>query len=369
MSSSSSSSSSGGSSSGGSSSSGSSSSGSSSSGSSSSGSSSSGISSNSSSGGSSSSGSSSSGSSSSGSSSNSSSASSSGSSASSSSGSSSNSSSSGSSSSGSSSSSSNSSSSSSSGSCAITSKTVATQPTNQTRLKVGVGEQVILTYSDGSGHSATWNTTAGTLSPSSGVSTTWTAPDTGGQVTITAQGPSCTAKIVFTVVQPSIVTGKLYQGSQVGHVYNTASIGLQLVYYIGPDSVNFYNIQVQELQVNKPSDATGVWSQFANQPLAAGAPAGMTQTVVLGLGTLISFTAAPYYDTVWSGIPTVSQPYTSGVLLYNVPWQYKVSAGQWQSLTTVAEAFGLDADGVTLTVGKADATGTCQVLNPTTWHP
>jgi len=236
---------------------------------------------------------------------------------------------------------------------------------------VGVGEVVKLTYSDGSGDSATWSAPSGTFDSSSGMSVNWTAPDRapsgGGVVTITAKGPKCTAKIKFTVIEPSSLTAKA--STPTWHTYNSAAIGFGLIYWVGPDTVNFSNIQVQELSVSAPSSATGVYDGYTSTPLAAGAIVGMNNTVVSGLGTPINFAAAPHYDTVWSSVPIKIAPYVPGVLIYNVPVQYRVGTGAWKTFKTVSEFFLLKPDATTLEVSKAGASGTCQVSDPNVYPP
>src|SRR5260221_1480776 len=108
--------------------------------------------------------------------------------------------------------------------CSITSLTVANVPSTRARTKVGVGEAVTLTFSDGS---ASWTTTAWSLSATTGSSVTWTAPQDAASVTITAKGDKWTATIAFSVMKPSGVRIIQEPLTGVWHVHNTGSVGFK----------------------------------------------------------------------------------------------------------------------------------------------
>lgn len=128
----------------------------------------------------------------------------------------------------------------------ITSQTVATSPTNRTRTRIGVGEEVELTASPGP---ATWALTkgSGTLSPGgSQTKVTFTASDKGETVEITATGAGCSGKIIFTIVEPSNWTMKRQPGTNVGHPAGRPRCYWRGVFFIHPNDVNFYRIQFRE---------------------------------------------------------------------------------------------------------------------------
>lgn len=239
---------------------------------------------------------------------------------------------------------------------------MVTQPINQARLTVGVGEDVILTFSSGS---ATWSTTGGTLSSAVGNSVTWTAPQRSASVTITAKGTNCTAQITFNVIEPSVVNQKQYPGTTVQHTHNEADVGMYTQVYIGPDSVNFYKIQWLELEIGCTATCPGVycWNN-GNGHGPNKNPLPMTETVIPGLGTLSGIPGGGVDDHIYSGYqspPTL----VAGSETWQIPWQFQVGSGALKTFATVAQQCSLGADLVTLTASKAGATVTCKLGDPT----
>ncbi|MDD5033744.1 MAG: hypothetical protein PHE55_03220 [Methylococcaceae bacterium] len=125
-----------------------------------------------------------------------------------------------------------------------------------------------MTYSLGS---ATWAITSGNgnLSPSSGAQSTFTAGDVAGSVTITATGSGCSARITFTVVEPSSWTMRRAPGTNVGHTHGRPDCSWYGTMKIHPNTVNFYRIETREL--NSTITMTGsynipAWRGATHQP-------------------------------------------------------------------------------------------------------
>lgn len=215
----------------------------------------------------------------------------------------------------------------------ITSETVATSPANRARTKVGVGEEVTLTYSLGS---ATWTITSGTgtLSPTSGVQTTFTAGDTAGSVTITAtDSAGCSATIMFNVVEPSNWTMKRRVGSNVGHTNGRPTCSWFGTMKIHPNDVNFYRVETREL--NSTISVSGSY----NVPGWVGLKhQGPTQTesnffsIPITSHTEAEGSEVAMEDNIDTGDPGpaatgAAPPFTPGRHSFPITWQWKVLGG------------------------------------------
>lgn len=86
---------------------------------------------------------------------------------------------------------------------------------------------------------------AGTLSPRSGTTVTFTAGDKTKSVTITASTRTCSCSITFTIVKPRSWTQKLIPGT-VGHEAGRPHCRWKGTWFVHPNDVNFYNVQVRE---------------------------------------------------------------------------------------------------------------------------
>jgi hypothetical protein len=215
-----------------------------------------------------------------------------------------------------------------------------------------VGEEVAVTFSLGS---ATWTKSGGgTLSATSGATVTYTAPDTGGSVTLTATGSGCTASITFTFVAPSAVNMRIYPGTGTLHTQNRPDIGMKTAIYFGPDDVSFYNIQYHEVDI--ACVANGVYAPFNGLGHDAH-PATLSAStdVVSGSGTRMNAR-----DTVFSGDPATAAPFAAGTETYDIPYEYKVGGGSFHRFATVRQQAALAADG-TLTATKGGASATKRV--------
>lgn len=218
----------------------------------------------------------------------------------------------------------------------ITSQTVATSPANRARTKIGVGEEVGLTYSKGS---AAWSITSGTgrISPSSGAQTTFTASDTAGDVAITATGGGCTATITFTVVIPSGWTMNRQPSTNLQHTQGRPDCGWKGIMYVHPNDVNFYNIETREkdslcVGLNSYISFNNLWHGNYPQPdrVSSWFP------IVSHSDTDGSTDNAP--DRIYSGDPGApatgnSTPFTAGSHHFPITMQWRIGTGSSHDFT------------------------------------
>jgi hypothetical protein len=214
----------------------------------------------------------------------------------------------------------------------ITNQCVATTPANQSRTTIGVGEDVNLWLVGSPSGTFTWSTSAGSVSPTSGTSTTLTAPGNAATATVTVSytGGSCSQS--FNVIEPANV---YYLKQDLYHTYDKADIGFKALVYLQPDSVNFGAVLAQEEQAY--CTATGVYSAYnglGHQPYI---PVVFGNTVVSGRGTGDAVGNGLPNDTCYSGITdiTLLMPYTNGTEKIVIPWDFKVGNGSWKKFTSV----------------------------------
>jgi len=236
---------------------------------------------------------------------------------------------------------------------------VATTPTNQDRTTIGVGEQVNLSLVGSPSGTFTWTTSAGSVSPTNGTSTTLTAPGNAATAIITVYytGGSCT--LGFSVIEPSgvnMVTNGLW------HYINRPSVGFQASCYIAPDSVNFGVVSCKEETNNFV--ANGIYSFMNGQPHDSNPGTfPCTSTVVSGLGTLWSAD-----DHVISGDPGTPSPFTPGTEICTIPWDFNVGTNAMKKFTTLTHNCSLGAGGA-LNASKAGASWSCNVTSPSVNYP
>ncbi len=240
----------------------------------------------------------------------------------------------------------------------ITSETVVTDPAPRTRTTVGVGEEVDMTHAPGT---ATWATTAGTLSATTGVTVRLTAPDTAQRVTVTGDA----ARIEFNVLAPTSVAMDREPGTGVKHTRNSPDSGVQTRVFLGPDTVNFSRVRYRERDVG--ATTTGTYTCFGPTTPHCGAGVGnpcpdkaLTSTVVAGMGT-----QSVLGDCAYSGHCGGTAPFAPGSLSFSIPYEYRVPPDPFHAITTVAQVHTLAADASTLTSSKAGANGTTTVAAAT----
>lgn len=235
-------------------------------------------------------------------------------------------------------------------SAAVTSQTVATSPANRARTRLGVGEEVDLTYSLGS---ASWTKTgaAGTLSPTSGAQSTFTAGDAAGTVTITATGGGCTATITFTIVEPNGWSMRRKSGTRLRHVAGRPSCGWKGIKYLHPNDVNFYNLETREL--DSLAVATGCYNPSHHDKYHGNYPPPDRAGPWISIVTHTDAGGSGYggTDTVYSGYPPVAAtgsapPFTTGNYYWPIVQQWRV-VGQAtvHSFPTVRQEHEIFSDG------------------------
>lgn len=236
-------------------------------------------------------------------------------------------------------------------SCTISSQTVATSPANRARTRIGVGEEVRLTVSPGP---ATWAITsgAGNLSPSRGshTSVTYTASDTGGSVTVTATGAGCSCTMTFTVVQPSAWRMRRRSRTNLRHRNGRPDCGWLGMLYVRPTDVNFYNIEIQE--VDSLCQATGAYSVWHNRVWHGNYPPPDRVSAWIPITGHSSAHGSNWggSDTIYSGDPggaaTGTAPsFTVGEHYFAITMQWKVGSGSAHRFTAVRQEAEIFATG------------------------
>jgi hypothetical protein len=200
----------------------------------------------------------------------------------------------------------------------VSSETVATQPSNRSRRKIGVGEEVKLIASQ----EVEWSHQGPGKIEKIERDYYFIAGAVASKPKVTATSGNQSATMVFDVVAPSEARLKLdcYNHADENPV---ASVEWEGAIHVMPDDVSFYNIEVYE-----PYDPTVKGSTsgyFSYQEGDVHLPAGSstnhgnktpaTNTVVTGFGTLFQ-----HPDTI--GASSKGTPYSKGSFLWNVPWNY-----------------------------------------------
>lgn len=215
--------------------------------------------------------------------------------------------------------------------CTIASQTFKSSPVDRTRTKVGVGEEVAITVT---GNPATWTLAGGgTISPSTGTqsSVTFTADKVAGSATITATGSGCSCinTITFTVVEPSNFTMRR-KGSTLEHNNPFADCGWTGLVYVHPNDVNFYRVQIREL------DSQAVTTGSYNIPLLTGTfhgnyplPSRASSWFALTSHTEPRGSKASLEDHIYSGFPGsaaagTAPPFNVGEMHFPMTWQWRV---------------------------------------------
>jgi hypothetical protein len=135
--------------------------------------------------------------------------------------------------------------------------TIATTPTDLTRVKLGVGEQTSLSMIPAPPCEVTWTVSGGgTLSASTGSSVVFTAHYRASVSTVTAWVNEVSFSVVYTVVEPSSVTGVKLQ--EISYPAGTYGSGMSLRIIVNPIDVSFRNVEMREL----PGPATNVFGYF-----------------------------------------------------------------------------------------------------------
>lgn len=240
----------------------------------------------------------------------------------------------------------------------ITHETVARQPSNRKRLKLGVGERVTLNVAPGPGD---WVASLGQVAPANGNSTVFTAPAAPGNAVITVTVAGQQATVTFQVIAPSSVSMEAH-GTR--HVAGTEpNAGFHAFFYIGPGDVSFANVETLEHDVG--AAARGHWASFNGIGHQPGTDwATFSNAVASGKGTKSNF-----MDNCLSGTTGTGAPY-AGNYSFAILWFYRVvgTGGGGTRFATVTQAVVTGADGTT-TISKAGASVTFKLTDGETTYP
>jgi type VI secretion system secreted protein VgrG len=220
----------------------------------------------------------------------------------------------------------------------IVSETVATSPGSRSRTKIGVGEEVVLTYTGGT---ATWTVSGGgTLIPTSGPVVTFRAGERASSSTITATGAPGTVSLAFEVVEPSSFLMEQAAGTRVKHTSGRPDCGFLATLFLQPPDVSFENVEVREQ--NSASAATGFYLPFHN---ISHQPAGMVHSAwftvnppALGRGS-----AANLADRIYSGDPGGGPPWVTGSMVFPIVWEFRVAGGAEKALPSTNQNHDVEA--------------------------
>jgi hypothetical protein len=208
----------------------------------------------------------------------------------------------------------------------MTSETVAAQPQDRKRHKLGVGEEVNLTLKPASLPTPTWELTGtkGTsnLDPLTGITSKLTAGERACTPIPEATILGKKVKIDFNVIEPSSVSI-----AKTGGANQTNPLGVQISaqWYIGPEDVSFTKIEIAEQQCN--AVCSGYFNYQQGLLHNPGSDAPVTNTLVAGKGWLCSG-----IDGISGG--SQGPPYSPGTFTWSIPWKYKIN-GNYFLFTTV----------------------------------
>ncbi len=243
----------------------------------------------------------------------------------------------------------------------LTSTTVETSPSDQSRTDIGVGERVRLKITGATG-TIKWTISGKSkLSTTTGSSIILTAHDRKESTTVEATDTcGCKLSKTFNVIEPSGVIMERVPGTNVWHTNNIPSVGIRTNIYITPDTVSFVNITISE------DDCGGiVTGYFVGSSLdgirhaghGAGNWVGLSNHVA-GKGTQIRG-----QDTAQSGHCNFGTPYAAGTFDWPIPWLFRVGSGASKLFATVHQGFTINASG-DMTVSKAGANGSALLADP-----
>jgi hypothetical protein len=247
----------------------------------------------------------------------------------------------------------------------ITSQTFATTPADRTRLTIGVGEPVKLTFS---GANANWTLSggAGKLDTSTGKVVDYTASITQATETITAVDTTthASATISFDVIRPSGLFFERVPGtSEIPDFYHHQDwpdIGFGAKVYLQPDTVSFEYISVRER--DSFYSATGYYSWMNGTSHDPSKEPETVTSLVPGKGWLLA-----NEDSVWSG-RQAGPAFTPGHETLIVPWEYTADgngeAGPFYYFAQVVQSCVFESDRKTLTASKGNANITLTISSP-----
>lgn len=236
--------------------------------------------------------------------------------------------------------------------------TDATIPVDRTRKKLGVGEKVTLTLEGATGSQVTWSLTGdGSIYPSSGSSTKFTAHEraSGASVTAAYKGKTYTAN--FSVVEPSGIEMEREPGTTNWHINGTASAGFKGRAYITPNDVSFINIEMRE------QSCVGIGNGFYSDLNGAIHPIGDWGKVIAGTETKPN--KDDFVDTVQSD--SREPPFSYGTFTWPIPWEFRVGSGNAKVFKTVTHYQEADDTGK-ITISKGGFSVSKNADDPTSGY-
>lgn len=247
----------------------------------------------------------------------------------------------------------------------ITSQTFATVPAARSRLTVGVGEPVKLTFS---GADANWTMSGGEgkLDSTTGKVVDYTASITRATETITAVDTKthATATISFDVIRPSGLLFERVPGTapepDFYHHQGWPDIGFAAKVYLQPDTVSFEYISVRERDAFYSATGYYSWENgLSHDPSKE--PESVT-SLVLGKGWLLAND-----DSIWSGRKD-GPAFIPGHETVVIPWEYTAEgngeAGPFYYFAQVVQDCKFESDRSTLTASKGTANIALSISSP-----
>jgi hypothetical protein len=223
---------------------------------------------------------------------------------------------------------------------------------NTERTDLGVGEEVGLKFDPvlflNDFWVNIWSTTAGSVFPTNGNGTTFTAPSNAADPTVTATlgGEQCDR--TFAVYAPTGVAHADITAT-VPYFQGHSGAGMQLAVYLGPTNVSFYRVQCMEVGQDA-SSVTNYYVSYMNSPAwpdnLSHRTHGADVWILVGC------------DNSWQGGDTAawgddpSPWYPGGGFTWVIPGKWTIpGTSTTNDITLSDQTFSLSADG-TMTVQK-----------------
>ena len=220
----------------------------------------------------------------------------------------------------------------------LISQCVATTPGSQARTNLGVGEQVNLYFNPALPTNATWTTTAGGLSVTSGTTNLFTAPSNAANVTVTATVGSLPINFCFKVFEPSGYDHSQTIGTN-HYPVGVAGVGMTNIIWIAPTNVSFSRVSIMEVGEDA-SNIYGYFTQWTPQQLRHNTADVWTQLNV----------ANQFQD--WASHSFYPSPWSAGSFMWDIPAKWRVTGSNvTNSMNGWNQTVSIDASG-TMTVQK-----------------
>ena len=238
---------------------------------------------------------------------------------------------------------------------------VATNPPDQSRLTLGVGEEVNFFFSPPLPTNATWaGGAAGSFSPTTGPNSLFTATNTfgagGGSIRIFSPREIFNAVRVCPPTNSFVVTNTQraldLQGNRIIYQPGQAGAATEFQLLVFPTNVSQAYVKLGELKVI----ATNIFGCFTNTAIYT----NTTDTDITNGLVNIGHTTAGYwfntwnddlyYDRVWS--PRILPPYSAGSFQWVIPTRWKPGEnGPQTNLFVTTQTISVDSNG-TVTITK-----------------